>query len=712
MSKNKFDIKEKMLKLKSRPVHKVKSLNPGFSKIKFGILQKLIIGFIIPVIFIVVLGIISYSKASEGLISNYKQATNNTVSMASGYLDYVLGYADALTSQYTSDRDLSYFTRGLSHTEENDRNSYIMQKNTEFLKKVNLEKFIGSIHIICGKDIPVLTTEYKKVAGFYDELSESEEGKLLKDEDTKSYWVGNHPLIDEKLGMNAEDYAFAVIRKFSMDGACVVIDINKVEVETFLKGLELGDSSIVGLITGDGKEVIINHSSQENSKENDGFNFSSQNFFTESMSEKETSGSQYVNYKSQKYLYMYSKIGSTGMAICGLIPQTSFMKQAGDIRLTTIIIVVLACLVAVTIGVIMSNGIGRTLKSINKKLQQISEGDLTVQVSVKRKDEFAVLAHSITDMLNHMRELIQKMTFMSGLVSASSVNVMEASKSITVSNDNITKAVDEISHGIEGQAEDSQNCLLRMDELSEKITIVNQNLNDIVLLTDNLKEIITNGISTMENLTKQSEETNNITKYVVDNIAALEVKTNSINDIVRVINDIADQTNLLSLNASIEAARAGEHGRGFAVVADEIRKLANMSVKSANEIKGVINEITKQTTDTVATAKEAENVVSAQNDIVDHTIDAFKNINSGIEQLVDKLNAIDTNMKNMESAREGTLNAVENISAISEETLATSNNIESAVHDQSDSISVLEKAATEMGENAKDLNEAVNIFRI
>ncbi|MGB4660314.1 MAG: methyl-accepting chemotaxis protein, partial [Mobilitalea sp.] len=279
-------------------------------------------------------------------------------------------------------------------------------------------------------------------------------------------------------------------------------------------------------------------------------------------------------------------------------------------------------------------------------------------------------------------------------------------------NNQITTAVEEISGGIEGQALDSQSCLSQMDALSGKIAVVNANLICIQSLTDQMKNMISQGIGTMENLTKQSDATNQITKHVVDNVASLETKTKSIRDIIQTMNDIADQTNLLSLNASIEAARAGDAGRGFAVVATEIRKLANKSMNSANEVRTVLGEITKQTSDTVITAKEAENVVSLQNETVNHTIDAFHNINSGIETLIENLSVIGSNMQNMENARQGTLSAIENISAISEETLATSAGIENTVKEQFDSVSSLEEAAKELGENSKDLDNAINMFKI
>lgn len=216
----------------------------------------------------------------------------------------------------------------------------------------------------------------------------------------------------------------------------------------------------------------------------------------------------------------------------------------------------------------------------------------------------------------------------------------------------------------------------------------------------------------MEELSRQSEATNNITKYVVDNITALEAKSYSIDRIIKVINEIADQTNLLALNASIEAARAGETGRGFSVVADEIRKLAEQSVQAANEIREVIEEITKQTSETVITAREAENIVEKQNHIVDNTIQSFHNMNSGVEKLISSLTVISQNMKNMDSARTGTLNAVESISAIAEETLATSDMVEDTVNTQNTSVKALEDASKVLGENAKELNEAINLFRV
>ncbi|WMJ87319.1 methyl-accepting chemotaxis protein [Anaerocolumna sp. MB42-C2] len=716
MKKN--NVKKKLISIRKEKGGKIHGHN-------FGIRQKLIFGFLIPVLFIVVLGFVSYTKASKGLISNYEQATKNSINMATEYMNFGLSSVNSIALQYAEDKDISYFAQGVTNNTDSMRDIFVKSTDRELMKKVDLEQLIENIHIITPSGIPVLTSSNKILDGFYKELTEAEEGKLLSDSKLEFYWRGNHPLIDSKFGLDTAKYAFSLYRLSQSKDSGVIIDVSREEITKFLKKLELGKGSIVGLVTPDGSEILTEDmggsekndgiegtAAAEISDKNKDFQFNSQNYYKESMKSEALTGSKYIKYKSEDYLYLYSKIGDTGVTICGLVPKASFMQQANDIKNITVIVVLLACLIAAGIGMYLSFGIGRSLNSINKNLKQISEGDLTVQVSSKHKDEFTVLAGNITEMLNNMRRLIQKVTHVSGLVSDSAQNVMQSSENIAAASGNISLAINEIGNGISAQAQDSQSCLMRMDELSGKITDVNDNLGEIEKVTDNTKYMINQGITTMEELSRQSEATNNITKYVVDNITALEAKSYSIDRIIKVINEIADQTNLLALNASIEAARAGETGRGFSVVADEIRKLAEQSVQAANEIREVIEEITKQTSETVITAREAENIVEKQNHIVDNTIQSFHNMNSGVEKLISSLTVISQNMKNMDSARTGTLNAVESISAIAEETLATSDMVEDTVNTQNTSVKALEDASKVLGENAKELNEAINLFRV
>ncbi len=694
------EFKEKKMESRS----KKQNSRPG----KFGIRTKLIIGFIIPVLFILLLGLISYTKASQGLIANYEQATKKTIDMTANYIGFGLNSADAVALQYTVDKDISGYALGLYNSKPLEMSNLMTSVNNDMMAKAMSEQFIESIQIITRSDVNIFSSKNKSMDGFYDELLKEKEGEYLNNTEKKTYWIGEHSFTDSKLGTTKEDYSLSLLKNFEAKNACVIIDIKSKTIDSILKGLDLGKNSLVGLITADGREILLNSTD----KNNQDFKFSSESYFKKSVKAKEASGSEYVTYKSEEYLYLYSKVGDTGVMISALIPKAYIMKQANDIKYSTVILVALACIAAIITGTYLSTGISNCIQSITKKLKQISEGDLTVTVTVKRKDEFAVLANNITDMLGNMRGLIQKVARVSRLVSDSALNVKETSKVIAGTSTNIASAINEIGHGISGQAEDSQSCLMQMDELSQKITVVNENICEIQRVTDDTKQKITKGITTMQELTKQSEATNNITKYVVDNITALEAKSNSIKQIIKVINEIADQTSLLSLNASIEAARAGEAGRGFAVVADEIRKLADGSIQAANEIKRVVEEIITQTTDTVTTAKRAENIVARQDDIVNTTISSFRNMSIGVERLINNLEVIEQNIKNMEGAREGTLSAVESISAISEETLAASYSVDETVELQNNSVEALENASVVLNENAVELDAAINLFRI
>jgi methyl-accepting chemotaxis protein len=192
----------------------------------------------------------------------------------------------------------------------------------------------------------------------------------------------------------------------------------------------------------------------------------------------------------------------------------------------------------------------------------------------------------------------------------------------------------------------------------------------------------------------------------------LAEKSSSINKIVNVINDIANQTNLLSLNASIEAARAGEHGKGFAVVASEIRTLADQSKTSVNDIKKIIGSIYEDTTTAVETARKAEKVLQLQENAVKNTTDSYDNINGSVEKLIVFLKYITDNVANIEEARVSTLGAIENISAVLEEIAASSNNVNQTAINQVASVESLNQSALNLNKNSDNLVNEVQKFTV
>jgi methyl-accepting chemotaxis protein len=195
-------------------------------------------------------------------------------------------------------------------------------------------------------------------------------------------------------------------------------------------------------------------------------------------------------------------------------------------------------------------------------------------------------------------------------------------------------------------------------------------------------------------------------------IAELNNQTKDIDSILEAITGIAEQTNLLALNASIEAARAGEHGRGFAVVADEIRKLAEESNQSAEQIRVIVNNIQRDSEKTVEEMAAVENITKEQTSAVDEMSKSFKTISSAIEAIASKIDAISTSVGELTSDKDHLVSSIQNISAVSQETAAGAEQVSAATEQQRIAVGEVAQSAELLNEISLKLNEELNKFKI
>jgi methyl-accepting chemotaxis protein len=311
-----------------------------------------------------------------------------------------------------------------------------------------------------------------------------------------------------------------------------------------------------------------------------------------------------------------------------------------------------------------------------------------------------------------MRGLIEQVATVGDRVNFSAGSLSNTSGDILTSTKDISLAIDEIEKGVVQQASDTEQCLVQMSNLSDKINQVYNNTYEIEQIAKDTKVIVGEGIANIDELNDKSSATTKITKVVIDEIEDLAIQSGNIENFIGVINGIADQTNLLSLNASIEAARAGEAGRGFAVVAEEIRKLADQSLKASKQITTVVNNIKTKTKITANSAKEAESIVGSQMETLNKTIKTFENINEHVGNLVNNLNNIAEGVRGIENAKDDTLDAVRNISAVSQQTATSSEEVSATAINQIASVEYLSQSAGELAVEAKRLEEAIQIFQI
>lgn len=665
---------------------------------------KLIVGFLVPVLFVIALGVISYGKASDGIITNYENASKQTLDLTTQYIEFGLNSIESAAIQFEfEDTTTKYFLNYVGAEKGEIQSIYTTLFNQMHSKKVS-DEFIQDIHMVSDVVTPISSSGIKATDS-YSNLLNSEEGKKMMESTQKSGWFGYCDGVDTTFKINKENYAMRYIRKFSTANAAIVIDVKADTIDSILGNLDFGKGSYVALVTEDGREIHLDDSITDTV-------FLGEQFYIDNLESGEVSGNEYVTLDDEEYMYMYSKIGETGATICALMPKNVITAQAEGIKDITVVIVVIACIVALSLGLLITLGISKEIANIIKNLKLVASGDLTVKFRTRRKDEFLILAKNIQEMTDSMKGLINKTKDLSTTVSESSMQVTTSANTFTEATREISAAIDEIEQGVNQQANDSENCLQQMDKLSQKIENVSQNTLEMETIAQDTKVAVVSGADKMKELEIKTDSTDTVINQVVEEIVTLEKKSIAIGNIVSVINDIAEQTNLLSLNASIEAARAGDAGRGFAVVADEIRKLADQSANSVAQIHNIISEIQNSVKTTVQHVHAAGENMKQQKVAVDDTEKTFEDINHRVEQLVDNIKTITMSIAEIEGARINTLLAIESISAVSEENAAASTAVNETSKDQLKQVDMLDQAAKALDSNAKELVDAVQQFRI
>lgn len=376
------------------------------------------------------------------------------------------------------------------------------------------------------------------------------------------------------------------------------------------------------------------------------------------------------------------------------------------------IISIIVFLVSIGIAVIISLSITKPLVKIRDYLKEMALGDLTQEINIKSKDELKDLSLNISSTNGSLRKMISD-------IKVVSKDIEEYSKELKLSSEGVASASEEISSTMNSVADSTsvQNDNLSeamnklkelansLEEISLEINTMEKESTSIRSMADDGTEKINYVVKSMEDMRESFEEMSSGIKVLDDNII-------EINSISETINNVAKQTNLLSLNAAIEASRANEAGNGFAVVANEVKKLAEQTLESSEIIAKLIKNISNNSKMVSDTAMKSIDKFEEQSEIISNTIIAFDTIVNQINIVIPKINNVSTIIKNTNTIKDKVMNNVQNISSESEELSASVEEVTQSVEEQSATIVDLSGLSDRLHKTARDMIEAVKHFKI
>ena len=413
-----------------------------------------------------------------------------------------------------------------------------------------------------------------------------------------------------------------------------------------------------------------------------------------------------------KRFIVYQKFSNVDWVLVNSMSYKEITAVTSQMTMNIILIGLISLIIASLIGVFAAGFVTKAIKEIEQKMKLVADGDFTVNMDVKTKDEIGSLADSFNLMISKVKDLMLATIGVSEEVLKSSENLAAFAQQTSAASTDVANTVEEIARGASDQAQETETGVHIANSLSEKFEILASNSDEMNLNAQSTLEVNEEGIKTLDELKRTSKVSLESNDRVEKAIKDLDKSAISINAILETITTIASQTNLLALNASIEAARAGEAGRGFAVVADEIRKLAEGSDSATKEIKIILDKIQSESRNTVNIMQEVKGIYVEQEMSVEKVNSAFGEISDSIGKVAHRIENMTAQVHGLITEKEKIVSSMENISAVSEETAAASEEVTASMQQQSDAVEQVAQSASSLSSLAADLMDKLSNFKI
>ena len=428
------------------------------------------------------------------------------------------------------------------------------------------------------------------------------------------------------------------------------------------------------------------------------------------------SGSGYFVYDDAdgvNQMLAYTTVPTTGWLIAMAVPTDFVFAPLHRMRLIYGVLIVVGFILIVGMCLSFSRRITKPIVALENQASQLADGNLRVQkLPVTSGDEIGSMTSAFNTMQEHLHDLIAKMASTSEQVAASSEQLTANAQQSADASVHVAETIGEVSIGMDKQLADIDGAKKNVDSVFTDITTMTEKTKKVTAAAMTTSEAAKRGELLMNDANAKMNHIENSVMNSAAVVKTLGESSQQIGQIVEAISAIADQTNLLALNAAIEAARAGEHGRGFAVVADEVRKLAAESQESAEQIKARILTIQNDTVNAVKAMEEGKTEVESGTEAIRNVGEQFQDIMRQVNDIKNQIDEIGASVSSVSTGAGHIVEAVDSIDSISRKTAEHTSTISASTEQQSASNEEIAAASHSLAQLAADMQDAINKFKL
>lgn len=391
--------------------------------------------------------------------------------------------------------------------------------------------------------------------------------------------------------------------------------------------------------------------------------------------------------------------------------QAAQAAAANTVRLVLVLV-----LVGAVLGILLSVFLARRTISPLRRLATaaagIAGGDLREEVPVRGRDEVAQLGTAFNQMVGNLREIITEVRTSILKVSEYAQQLTTSAEETTRATEQIAASVQEVAQGAEQQVREVSDASNTVKQMAAAMEQVAESAQAVAASSQESARLAEEGSTAIKNVIRQNDVVRESMTNLSGLINELGQRSREIGQIVEVITSIADQTNLLALNAAIEAARAGEQGRGFAVVADEVRKLAEQSAQAAKQIAGLVDRTQNDTGKAIKTMEAGSAEVASGSELLQSAQSTLEKIFAAVGKVAQEIQEVSAAAQEMAASSDRVVTATENVSRIAENTSAGTENIAAATEEQTATMEEISSSAQVLADMARKLEQAVQRFKL